>query len=55
MKQTDAPIAPNAGLKPSAPDHADPYEALDGLMGAVEALCPVWPSRGITSGTRFLL
>lgn len=23
----------------------DPYEALDHLMAAVEALCPVWPER----------
>lgn len=23
----------------------DPYAALDDLMAAVEALCPVWPAR----------
>ena len=28
----------------------EPYEALDDLMSVIEALCPRWPSREISSG-----
>jgi hypothetical protein len=35
---------------------SDPYQALDDLMVAVEALCPVWPPREpLRSGPRMLL
>ena len=34
----------------------DPYRALDDLMAAVEALCPVWPSRDtLRVGEKMLL
>jgi hypothetical protein len=34
----------------------DPYQALDDLMAAVEALCPTWPQRGtfVNSGAMLL-
>ena len=44
-KSNDAPIAAYDGLAPALPLDADPYWALDDLMAAVEALCPVWPER----------
>lgn len=34
-------------------DH-DPFEALDGLMTVVEALCPTWPERGRSFDLRLM-
>lgn len=44
-KSADAPFAANSGTSVPTADWADPYQALDDLMAAVEALCPVWPPR----------
>ena len=44
------------GVKRAADSEREPYEALDDLMSVVEALCPIWPSRGIFGGSgKFLL
>ncbi len=40
----------------SLPRHDDdPYRALDELMAAVEALCPVWPARAEPTVARKML
>ena len=44
-KSADAPLAADGGVRLPIPAPADPYLALDDLMCAVEALCPVWPER----------
>ena len=43
--QIDPPFAADGGVEAPSPPAADPYLALDDLMAAVEALCPVWPER----------
>jgi hypothetical protein len=51
------PIASDGGIThvPAAADR-DPFETLDDLMTVIEALCPIWPRRGIFSSTdRFLI
>ena len=53
-KFPEPPFAADAGLAAPAYLEQDPYRALDDLMAAVEALCPVWPHRDqITEGARF--
>lgn len=56
-KSAESPIAAGAGLASMPPAVADdPYRALDDLMVAVEALCPVWPPRDIfRNGGKMLL
>jgi hypothetical protein len=44
-KPADTPIAAEGGIRAEPPESADPYQALDELMVAVEALCPRWPER----------
>jgi hypothetical protein len=44
-----APIAASGGLQGPAPPADDPFQALDGLMSVIEALCPVWPQRPLLS------
>lgn len=39
------PIAAEGGIQMAAGSSMDPYQALDDLMAAVEALCPTWPQR----------
>jgi len=39
------PLARSGGVNIRPASHRDPYEALDDLMAAVEALCPRWPTR----------
>lgn len=53
----EPPIAGNPGVRaPPLAGDADPYHALDDLMAAVEALCPVWPPRaGFRAEARLLL
>jgi hypothetical protein len=53
----ESPFAARAGLAPGPPVvQDDPYRALDDLMVAVEALCPVWPPRDIfRDGGKMLL
>ncbi len=41
----EPPFAGEGGLTGFRRDEDDPYLALDDLMAAVEALCPVWPRR----------
>ena len=41
----EAPFAGEGGLAGFPRDEDDPYQALDDLMLAVEALCLVWPPR----------
>ncbi|GEM_PF-1202301 len=60
MKSFAKPVEPlfaaEAGLAASVRREEDPYQALDDLMAAVEALCPVWPLRtGFADGGRLLL
>jgi hypothetical protein len=51
-----APFACEGGVVATAQSEREPYEVLDDLMSVVEALCPVWPSRGIFSSTgKFLM
>ncbi len=53
---TEIPFAAEAGLDAPVRAEDDPYRALDDLMAAVEALCPVWPPRaGFVNGGRMLL
>ena len=53
---TDFPFAAEGGVRAPAYEHEDPYRVLDDLMAAVEALCPVWPSRPpFVDGGRMLL
>lgn len=47
VKSAEPPFAANGGLEAPASREEDPYRALDDLMAAVEALCPVWPRREI--------
>jgi len=42
----EPPFAAEGGLAaPLRSPPPDPYRALDDLMAALEALCPVWPPR----------
>jgi hypothetical protein len=55
-KPAEPPFAAAAGLGAPVRREEDPYRALDDLMAAVEALCPVWPPRaGFVNGGRMLL
>ena len=55
-KPAEPPFAAEAGLGAPVRRGEDPYRALDDLMAAVEALCPVWPPRaGFVDGGRMLL
>lgn len=51
----DALLAADGGLSPARAREKDPYQALDDLMAAVEALCPVWPPRTEPTITRRML
>jgi hypothetical protein len=51
----DALLAADGGLGPAPARVDDPYSALDDLMAAVEALCPVWPPRTEPTITRRML
>ena len=51
----EAPFAADGGLRPDPVREDDPYRALDELMAAVEALCPVWPARTEPTITRKML
>jgi len=56
VKSADAPLAAEAGLNAPVRQQQDPYRALDDLMVAVEALCPVWPARpAFAEGGKMLL
>jgi hypothetical protein len=55
-KPAEAPIAAEGGVTVAPGEAPDPYQALDELMVAVEALCPKWPERPpFPSSARFLL
>lgn len=55
-KPAELLFAAEAGLGAPVRHGEDPYRALDDLMAAVEALCPVWPPRvGFVNGGRMLL
>ena len=55
-KFSESPIAAEGGLSKPARAAEDPYHALDDLMAAVEALCPIWPPRDTLSrSSRMLL
>ena len=56
LDHTRHPFAAGGGLRPAAANLRDPFEALDDLMVAVEALCPAWPGRAtFDKSNRFLL
>lgn len=55
-KPAEPPIAAEGGVRPRMAATTDPFQALDELMVAVEALCPKWPERPIfREGARFLM
>ena len=55
-QSAEAPLFAEGGLRAPVRVEEDPYRALDELMAAVEALCPVWPSRDdLGAGSRMLL
>jgi hypothetical protein len=55
-KSAEAPLAAEGGLSAPVRVEEDPYRALDDLMAAIEALCPVWPRRDPPgTGNRMLL
>lgn len=55
-KPAEPPFAAEAGLGAPARSPEDPYRALDDMMAAIEALCPVWPPRTeLLNGGRMLL
>jgi hypothetical protein len=43
------------GVVATVTDEREPYEALDDLMSVIEALCPTWPPREISSDMGKLL
>jgi hypothetical protein len=46
----------SGGIVVAVTGEREPYEALDDLMSVIEALCPTWPPREISSGIgKFLL
>jgi hypothetical protein len=49
-KLAEPPFAAEGGLHVPVRQEDDPYRALDDLMAAVEALCPVWPPRAGFTG-----
>lgn len=57
FEKSDEPLfAAEAGVHYPVQPGADPYRALDDLMAAVEALCPLWPPRAtFTEGGKMLL
>ena len=44
-RSVEAPLARDGGIQVAPDSPADPFQALDDLMAAVEALCPTWPPR----------
>jgi hypothetical protein len=44
-KPIEQPFAGAGGIQVPHSPPADPYQALDDLMTAVEILCPAWPMR----------
>jgi hypothetical protein len=53
-KSVEQPFAGGGGIRvPASP--IDPFQALDDLMAAVEALCPRWPQRDICMKTPGML
>ena len=49
------PFAGSGGSAYTRPGNSDPVEAWMDLMEIVEILCPRWPIRSASSGTRYLL
>ena len=50
------PLVASGGIVATVTSEREPYEALDDLMSVIEALCPRWPPREISSGLgKFLL
>ena len=49
-------LVASSGIVAAVTSEREPYEALDDLMSVIEALCPRWPRREISSGKgKFLL
>jgi hypothetical protein len=49
-------LVASGGIVTAVTSERERYEALDDLMSVIEALCPRWPPREISSGTgKFLL
>lgn len=53
--KAEPPFAADGGMKPVPLSEDDPYQALDDLLAAVEAFCPVWPPRDGAPITRKML
>jgi len=49
--ESPALLAGSGGIVAATTSEREPYEALDDLMSVIEALCPTWPPREISSGT----
>ncbi len=45
QKSNEPPFAADGGIQVPPGSPTDPFQALDDLMAAVEALCPTWPPR----------
>ncbi len=46
LKKSDKqPFAQDGGIRLPPDPPVDPFQSLDDLMAAVEALCPTWPER----------
>lgn len=43
--ESPAPFAAEGGKRTFPKSRREPFETLDDLMAAVEALCPRWPDR----------
>ncbi|HKN08738.1 MAG TPA: hypothetical protein VJ376_04550 [Pseudomonadota bacterium] len=55
-QSAETPLFAEGGLRAPVRVEEDPYRALDDLMAAIEALCPVWPRRdAVGTGGRMLL
>jgi hypothetical protein len=44
-KSVEQPLADDGGIQVPPDRPLDPFQTLDDLMAAVEALCPTWPQR----------
>jgi hypothetical protein len=44
-KSGEQPFAADGGILVPPGTLADPFQALDDLMAAIEVLCPTWPQR----------
>ena len=51
----DAPFAASGGIAYERSSDGEPIAAWMDLMEFIEILCPRWPTRPLSSGSRYLL